>query len=325
MTHTDSCDIDEEIWGRQQTPKEISHDWILHTLEDNQVPVTNLTVSKLRGLVNSSYLVDTGTEKFFCRCADGNPDGCLKEVSLLPHISQQVLSPDTLALFEYEGFPLVFQTWFDGQTLKDFTVSTANPTQLQNTARLVGSLIAEFENIRFETSGFLDCNAAVAQPFEMTPAYFSEFISMALENCQPVLEPDLVGQVKQYVSVNASAIGQISEQNSLCHGDLHLNNVLVSKSECPEPQAIIDWESALSWTPLLDLAHLLRRKMRFHDLFEQGLTAGFTSAGGSMPEDWPIVRDLLKILSWTDKLAAGDRRQGLINSATMGLADIVAS
>jgi len=50
--------------------------------------------------------------------------------------------------------------------------------------------------------------------------------------------------------------------------------------------AVLDWEFAVSGSPLLDIGHFLRYECASRPLAEPHFSKGFLRAGGTLPEGW---------------------------------------
>jgi fructokinase len=86
----------------------------------------------------------------------------------------------------------------------------------------------------------------------------------------------------------------VDRETSLVHCDYGKRNLLVrSCAGRWQIAAVLDWEFAVSASPLIDLGHMLRYERAARPLLEPHFSKGFTDAGGVLREDW---RHLSKIL-----------------------------
>ena len=72
-----------------------------------------------------------------------------------------------------------------------------------------------------------------------------------------------------------------SDSPCLVHGDFDGSNILVKKVGGQwQVSGVVDWEYAISATPLVDLGHILRPPFGDIEPFERNLIEGFMSHGG---------------------------------------------
>jgi aminoglycoside phosphotransferase (APT) family kinase protein len=65
------------------------------------------------------------------------------------------------------------------------------------------------------------------------------------------------------------------------------SNILINIDERgAHVTAVIDWEFALSGSPMLDLGNLLRPPLGKLPGFEDSVARGYRSAGAVLPDDW---------------------------------------
>ncbi len=83
------------------------------------------------------------------------------------------------------------------------------------------------------------------------------------------------------------------------HCDFGSRNVLVRESATSgrwEVAAVLDWEFAVSASPLVDVGHMLRYEPRDATRLEPHFSRAFAEAGGHLPHDW---RELSRALDLT--------------------------
>ena len=58
---------------------------------------------------------------------------------------------------------------------------------------------------------------------------------------------------------------------------------------------MLDWEFALSGSPLLDLGHFLRYEKHGAPLCEPHFSRAFVEFGGSLPDDWRRISQIVDL------------------------------
>jgi Ser/Thr protein kinase RdoA (MazF antagonist) len=89
----------------------------------------------------------------------------------------------------------------------------------------------------------------------------------------------------------------------LVHSDFNPKNLLASRRDGAWViTAVLDWEFALSSTPLIDIGNMLRFQHELPPSFSAGFTAGFADAGGDLPDNWIQVSQTLDLFALADFL-----------------------
>jgi fructokinase len=134
-------------------------------------------------------------------------------------------------------------------------------------------------------------------PFEYEGPSISipPFIDECLRS--PALQQRLNAEVRDHASAlawsAAAEFAAVDRETSLVHCDYGKRNLLVrSCAGRWQIAAVLDWEFAVSASPLIDLGHMLRYEPVTRPLLEPHFSKGFTDAGGVLREDW---RHLSKI------------------------------
>ena len=70
--------------------------------------------------------------------------------------------------------------------------------------------------------------------------------------------------------------------------------------------ALLDWEFALSGSPLIDVAHFLRYELSGSPLLEPHFSQGFQEAGGVLPPDWRQLSRIIDLSALVDTLVRAE-------------------
>ncbi len=115
-------------------------------------------------------------------------------------------------------------------------------------------------------------------------------------------------------------LAHLDEQANLTHGDFGKRNVLVREVGGQwEVAAILDWEFAVSGTPLVDLANFLRYERASRPVVEPFFSDGYVEAGGVLPEDWRRLARLIDLVALCELLS----RDAVADDIAMEIAGLV--
>jgi Ser/Thr protein kinase RdoA (MazF antagonist) len=310
-----------ETWERVNEPVALHRDWLQEFLSAAIGPRDAYSFETLGGLVNSNYKILYGSDRFFLRIVTGSVQHAEKELALLPVLQERgVPVPKTIECGQFEDYPVVLQEWIEGESVKS-VLGECSAEEVQEIGESVGETVQKVAAIKYRQHGFLDERAHVAMPFSLDEGGYAQYITEAMRIASKAMCQSTVQRVEDFVRANVKYMNTISGPGTLVHGDFHGNNILVGKDSNQRwhVTGVVDWESAFSWNSCHDLAHVLRRDMPQKAEFERGLLQG---AGPLVPDDWPVIRDLVQLLGWVDKLAAEESRTNVINSARCAIEKI---
>ena len=101
----------------------------------------------------------------------------------------------------------------------------------------------------------------------------------------------------------AGQLATLGNEARLVHGDFNRRN-LVLRCEAGRwsVAAVLDWEFAVSGSPLADLGNFLRYERASQPLAEPHFSAGYLHAGGALPENWRNLARLIGLTSMCESL-----------------------
>jgi aminoglycoside phosphotransferase (APT) family kinase protein len=110
----------------------------------------------------------------------------------------------------------------------------------------------------------------------------------------------------------AARLAALDHDPRLVHGDFNRRNLLM------RPEAgrwrvagVLDWEFAVSGSPLADLGSFLRYERACAPLVEPHFSEGYRAAGGELPEDWPHLARLLALAAICEGLTHDDLSEAI--------------
>jgi aminoglycoside phosphotransferase (APT) family kinase protein len=95
----------------------------------------------------------------------------------------------------------------------------------------------------------------------------------------------------------------LDREASLVHGDFNKRNLLVRRAAGRwNVAAVLDWEFAVSSSPLADLGSFLRYERTARPIAEPHFSTGFERAGGRLPHDWRRLARLIDLVALCESL-----------------------
>jgi aminoglycoside phosphotransferase (APT) family kinase protein len=216
---------------------------------------------------------------------------CRKETDLLQVIRDVVPVPEIIHA-EPEGLDEIppFAVWrfVEGITLRDL-IRSRDATAIAEAACAVGRTLAAIGQTRFSSAGWLAPGPAVTRPLmdgaDPVPRFAEQCLASA--NLQRRMSAELRDRTLAMIWSAAPDLAQIGDQNRLVHGDFGKRNLLVRQVDGAwTVAAVLDWEFAVSGSPLSDVGHLLRYECVASAVMEPHFSDSFHHAGGELPPGW---------------------------------------
>jgi fructokinase len=128
-------------------------------------------------------------------------------------------------------------------------------------------------------------------------------VCLASTNLQRRMPPELRDRTHSQAWSSAVPFARLGEQACLVHGDFNKRNLLarhIAGRWCVA--AVLDWEFAVSGSPLGDLGNFLRYEQVSRPLAEPHFSTGYLRAGGSLPPDWRRLARLADLIALCESL-----------------------
>jgi len=257
------------------------------------------------GLINSNIKIEFASRRapVVLRVYRDGPEVCRKEVALNELIKTEVpvssviyaetANADVAELPTFAVFEFVPGITF--QHLK----RSGNLEAIQQASGSVGATLAAIGRFRFPKSGRLNGCLAIGKPFIEGPDPIPRLLDTFLESpkCQNRAGAKLVKQLHEFVWSRSSLIPDLDSRPSLVHCDFGNRNILVREQNGKwVVAAVLDWEFALSGSPLLDVGHFLRYEKFDEKIREPHFSQAFAEHGGHLPENW---KDIVRLIDLT--------------------------
>jgi aminoglycoside phosphotransferase (APT) family kinase protein len=290
---------------------------------ESQVPYKQKTLSRLLqqvfpnrsindlkllsgGLINTNIKVSFASnhDPVVVRLYRDGAGVCRKELALHNLVQSVVPVPKVLHA-EPDGFEdlpsfsvLQFVAGLTFQELK----RTKDLQAIQQAASLVGKTLAVIGSFDFLRPGRLEIKegaVTVGSPFIEGPNLIPRLLDRFLgsPSCQQRLETSLIDRIHAFGWFWSSRLPHLDTQPSLVHCDFGDRNILVREEHGRwVVAAILDWELAISGSPLLDVGHFLRYERTAEPLREPHFSRGFVEHGGRLPDNW---RKIIRVIDLT--------------------------
>ncbi len=261
------------------------------------------------GLRNASFKLrlDGKPEPVVLRIYEHDASLCRKEVDLLRLVGGSVPVPEVIHA-EPCGLedlpPFTLARYVEGISFRDLKGS-GDTDAIAEAAYSAGETLAAIGRATFARPGWLGPGPAVTAPLleglDPTPRFVDLCLaSIDLERRMPA---DLGDRTRGLVWSWAPQLACLDDQARLVHGDFNGRNLLV---RCLAGRwsvaAVLDWEFAVSGSPLGDLGNFLRYERASRPLAEPHFSAGYLHAGGALPRDWRRLARVLDIAAICESL-----------------------
>ncbi len=232
---------------------------------------------------------------------------CRKEIDLFRLVGGSVPVPDLIHA-EPLGLenlpPFVVMRYVDGLSFRDL-VRSDDRAAIAQAAFSAGKVLAAIGRITFAESGWLVPGPAVTTPLTEGEDPIPEFLDLCLAstNLQSRMPSELCEQLHGFAWSRAPQLHLLDAQTCLVHGDFGKRNLRVRR-DCQgwAVAAVLDWEFAVSGSPLADLGHFLRYEVASRPVVEPYFSKGYLHAGGELPPDWRRLTRLLDLAALCESL-----------------------
>jgi aminoglycoside phosphotransferase (APT) family kinase protein len=261
------------------------------------------------GLRNANFKLrlDGQPEPLVLRIYEHDASLCRKELDLLRLAGGSVPVPEVihaepLGLEDLPPFTLA--RYVEGISLRDLRRS-GDTGAIAEAAYSAGETLAAIGRVAFARPGWLGPGPAVTAPLLEGKDPMPRFVDLCLASSrlERRMPADLRDGASGLVWQWAPQLARLDEEARLVHGDFNGRNLLV---RCLAGRwrvvAVLDWEFAVSGSPLGDLGNFLRYERAAHPLAEPHFSAGYLHAGGALPRDWRRLARALDVAAICESL-----------------------
>ena len=270
------------------------------------------------GVCNFNYKVvfDAG-DPVVRRVYGRDPTACQKEVDLLRHVGASVPVPEILDAYP-NGLggvgPFLVTRFVEGITFRRLR-ATRDTQAIAEAAGSIGETLAAIGRFHFERRGRLSAGLSVEAPFLNGPNAVPESVDRCLAS--PVLRSRLEEQtcdrVHRALWAHAADLCLLEGECRLVHRDFNNRNVVVRPEGGRwQVAAVLDWEYAVSGSPLVDVGSFLRYETEASPSREPHFSRGYELGGGRLPDDWRCLARLVDLVALCELLTEPDLPPALV-------------
>lgn len=281
-------------------------------------------VERLSGGLRNTNLKITfsaGEAPVVLRLYRGDADVCLKEIQTLRLVRQTVPVQELLHAGPngIDGSrPFNILEFVEGCTFQQLEL-TNNVEAINQAAASVGETLAAIGRYRFEKPGHLvetgDNNLAVGAPYIDGPDPIPRILESFLDN--PTLQRRTAGlshRLHDFIWAWAPLLLDLTTDSFLVHCDFGNRNILVRERDGKwVVAAVLDWEFALSGSPLLDVGHFLRYEQVDAPLREPYFSRAFVEHGGTLPPKWREAARVIDLTALVELLTHQDLPDDIVS------------
>jgi fructokinase len=232
---------------------------------------------------------------------------CQREIDLLRVVGATIPVPQVI-FAEPAGLdglpPFLLMQYVEGISFHDLKRS-GDRDAIAPAAFSVGETLASIGRSTFAKSGWLAPGPTVTTPLFDGPDPTPHFVDLCLAS--PNLQRRMAAEVRERVSAllwsRAPQLAELDSQACLVHGDFGKRNLMV---RCDGGRwsvaAVLDWEFAISGSPLVDLGHFLRYERVARPCAEPHFSCGYLHAGGILPPEWRLIARLVDLTALCESL-----------------------
>ena len=269
----------------------------------------------LGGLINTNIKVEfrSNHPAVVLRLYRRGPAVCSKECAVLRLVRSTVPVPEVIHV-QPDGIdgcgPFSILEFVNGVTFQQLK-RTGNLEAFHQAAASAGETLARIGKYQFSKPGQLqvDNDLIVGPPYmeglDLIPRLLDSFLQS--EHLQRRIDLSLQQQLHNFIWSWADQFRAFDNDCHLVHCDFGNRNILV---DCINGRwqvvAVLDWEFALSGSPLLDVGHFLRYETPDTPLREPYFSREFIKSGGLLPDDWRRIALVLDLTGLVECLTHED-------------------
>lgn len=254
------------------------------------------------GFCNHNHLVVLdGGAQFVLRSSTRSAHAVQTEIDVLRLVADQVPVPTVEWTDLARGaWRHVAMSWMPGERL-DIVEDELGPASLEAVVRELGGVLARISSHPLDGPGLLGPGPVVERPIPADAG--RRYLEAALDD--PRLALRLGAPATHHLAALVAQRSDLFEgaaATGLCHSDFNAKNLLVTPDRGGwRVSAVLDWEFALSSSPLGDLGNFLRFEGLAPSAQPDWISRGFEESGGTLPPDWRArarAADLLALCSF---------------------------
>jgi aminoglycoside phosphotransferase (APT) family kinase protein len=260
------------------------------------------------GLRNANFRLrlNSGPE-LVLRIYEHDASLCQKELDLLQLVRSSVPVPEVIYA-QARGWddlpPYAIFRYVEGVSFRELK-RTGDAGSISQAAFSIGEALASIARNTFSGSGWLGPGAQVTAPLLKGADPVPRFIDLCLASPNLISRTgvELRERSREYVWSFGPQLASLDDERHLVHGDFGKRNLLVRQvAGTWTVAAVLDWEFAVSGSPLIDIGHFLRYECVSRPIVEPHFSDGFLRAGGTPPADWRQLARVVDLIALCESL-----------------------
>jgi aminoglycoside phosphotransferase (APT) family kinase protein len=267
---------------------------------------------------NFKLRLDCTPEFVVLRIYEHDASICQKEVDLIRLVGGSVPVPEVIyaeALGWEDIPPFAVMRFVEGITFRDLACG-GDTEAIAQAVYSAGETLASIGRTTFSRPGWLAPGPKVAAPLLEGTDRMPRFVDLCLASTHlhERMPRDLRERTHALVWSWAPQLADLDEETCLVHGDFGKRNLLVRSVEGRwVVAAVLDWEFAVSGSPLADLGHFLRHERASRPVVEPHFSEGYLRAGGKLPQNWRQLARLVDLTALCESLTHDELPETVVN------------
>jgi len=267
---------------------------------------------------NFKLRLDCTPEFVVLRIYEHDASICQKEVDLIRLIGGSVPVPDVIyveALGSEDIPPFAVMRYVEGISFRELARG-GDTEAVAQAAYSAGETLASIGRTTFSRPGWLVPGPEVAAPLLEGTDRMPRFVDLCLASTHlhERMTVELRDRAHALVWSWAPQLADLDEETRLVHGDFGKRNLLVRSVEGRWVVAgVLDWEFAVSGSPLADLGHFLRYERASRPVVEPHFSEGYLRAGCKLPQNWRQLARLVDLTALCESLTHDELPETVVN------------
>lgn len=236
---------------------------------------------------------------------------CQKELDLMSLVRGSVPVPEVIHTEPRrleDVAPFILTTFIVGISFHELKRG-GDADAIAQAAYSAGETLAAIGRFTFPQPGWIAPGPTVTAPLLEGIDSMPRFVDLCLasSNLQRRMPIELRGRTSAFLWAGAEQLAELASATCLVHGDFNKRNLMVRRDAGKwHVAAVLDWEFAVSGTPLQDCATFLRYERATRAVAEPHFSVGYTHAGGRLPQGWRGLARLVDLVALCESLTHDD-------------------
>lgn len=277
------------------------------------------------GFVNSNYRLVLRDHRSLVLRIGARSGDLKKELSVLKRVHDAVPVPAVVAEDFSGPRPFALLEFIEGTLLSE-NLGSLDAADLTRVAFEAGISLQAIHSFDLGRAGFFDKNFVFNPAFENFGGGLYDYIcsNLASGRVRGRLGENPAVCALEYVQANREEYWSIPNSTRIIHCDYNLKNILIRRVDSVWKVAgVLDWEFAISGSPLVDIGNFLRFEDELPPGFSESFIKGYLSSSISLPDNWRDVARLLDLAAMVNFLDSEEETNKSFRTAVSVIAKTV--